>query len=216
MVKTKERDFIEIDYIGKIKETSQIFDLTSEELAKKEKIFNKDSKYGSKVICLGENQLLPALDKFLIDKEVNKDYTLELKPEEAFGKKDPKLVKIVSSENFTKQKINPFPGLQINASGLVGTIRSVTGGRVVVDFNHPLAGKNIVYEIKINKIIDNDQDKLKSLLENFLGLKNEEYEIKIENNKAAVTIKPAVPAEFKEQLKEKAEELIPSLEMSYS
>ncbi len=216
MAKTKLKDFIEIDYIGKIKETNQIFDLTNEDLAKKENLYNENLTYGSKIICLGENQILSAIDKFLTDKEINKTYTLELKPEEAFGKKENKLINIISSEILTKQNIRPFPGLQINASGVIGKIISVTGGRVTIDFNHPLAGKNLIYEIKINKIITSDEEKLKSLIENTLNLNNKEYEIKIENNKAAVTIKPKIPAKVKEQLKSKVKELIPSLEIIYS
>ena len=216
MTKTKEKDFIEIDYIGKIKESNQIFDLTKEEIAKKENIHNPKSKYGPKIICLGEKQIIPALDKFLEDKELNKDYTMELKPEEAFGKKDAKLIKIVSTEILKKQKINPFPGLQINASGMFGTIRSVAGGRVTIDFNHPLAGKNIVYQIKINKIIDSDKIKLKSLLESMLGLTNKEYELNIENNKAKITLKPTIPPEIKDEFLKKVKGLIPSLETSFN
>ena len=88
MVKTKEGDFVEIDYIGRVKESNVIFDLTDKELAKKEKIYKQHAHYGPRVICLGEKQILNAIDKFLADKEVSKAYTLELKPEEAFGKKD--------------------------------------------------------------------------------------------------------------------------------
>src|SRR3989338_7931190 len=147
MAKTKEKDFVEIDYVGRIKESNQIFDLTDKALAKKNNIYNENAKYGSRIICLGENQILPTIDKFLIDKEVGENYTLELKPEDSFGKKDSNLIKIVPSDILKKQKINPFPGLQIHAGGLIGTIRSVSGGRVTIDFNHPLAGKNLVYDI---------------------------------------------------------------------
>ena len=216
MTKTKEKDFIEIDYIGRIKNTGQVFDLTDAEIAKKEKIYNEEFKYGPKIICLGENQILPSLDKQLIDKEIGRNYVIELKPEEAFGKKDYKLIKIIPSEILVKQKIQPFPGLQVNASGLMGIIRSVAGGRVTIDFNHPLADRNLVYEIKINRIVENDEEKLKSLLENMLGLTKEEYGVKIEENKATISLKPKIPEKAKEELISKAKKLIPSLEISFS
>lgn len=216
MQKTKEKDFIEIDYIGRIKETSQIFDLTYEDIARKENIYNKNAKYGPRIICLGENQILQSLDKFLVGKEVGKTYILELKPEEAFGKKDFKLIKIVPASFLKEQKINPFPGLQINASGLLGTILSVSGGRTTIDFNHPLASKNLVYEIKINKIVEKDEEKLRSLLESILGLADNESKIKSDNNKATITLKPKIPTDAKEELKTKAKELIPNLEISFS
>ena len=215
MVNTKERDFIEIDYIGRIKESNQIFDLTYEDIAKTENLNQGHVHFGPKVICLGENQILKAIDKFLIDKETGKTYTLELKPEEGFGKKDLSLSKIVTIDTLRKQNINPFPGLQINASGIMGTIRSVNGGRVIIDFNHPLAGKNLVYEIKINKTVDKDEDKIRSLLASLLNLHNEEYTLTIESNKAKVKLKPVIPTKAKEEIIAKAKNLIPSLEIAF-
>lgn len=216
MANTKERDFVEIEYTGRIKESGQIFDLTDEALAKKENIYNPKAKYKPKIICLGENQIIPALDKFLIGKETGKEYSIELKPEESFGKKDSKLIKIVPAETLRKQNINPFPGLQINASGLLGTIRSVAGGRVTIDFNHPLAGKNLVYTIKINKVVEEDIAKLKALLENLLGMEEKEYDLKTEGKKATINFKAKLPAEAKNEFLSKAKEIIPDLDVSIS
>ena len=52
-MKIKSGDFIEIDYVGRIKETNQIFDLTKEDVAREEGINNKSAKYESKIICVG-------------------------------------------------------------------------------------------------------------------------------------------------------------------
>jgi len=216
MAKTRLKDFIEIEYTGRIQETNQIFDLTSEELAKKENIHNPQAQYGPKVICLGEKHILPALDRFLMDKEPNKTYKIELKAKDAFGIKNTKFIKIMSAETLRKQKINPFPGLQISVGGRFGIIRSVAGGRVTVDFNHPLTGKNIIYEIKINKIIEKDEDKLKSMLENELGLSDKEYELKIEDKKAKISLKSKVPQQSKDEFLKNAKKLISSLEASFT
>ncbi|MBI2148172.1 peptidylprolyl isomerase [Candidatus Woesearchaeota archaeon] len=208
MTKTKERDFIEIDYVGRIKDTNQIFDLTDVELAKKEKIYNENAKYGPRIICLGENQVLQAIDKFLVDKTVGENYILELKPEEGFGKKNANLIKIMPSDILVKQKINPFPGLQIHAGGLIGTIRSVTGGRVTIDFNHPLAGKNLTYNVKINRIVERNDEKIKSLIENMLNVSDKEYDLKMEGDKIRISLKVTIPTEAKKEVIEKAKKLI--------
>ena len=215
MAKTKEKDFVEIDYVGRIKESNQIFDLTDKALAKKNNIYNENAKYGSRIICLGENQILPTIDKFLIDKEVGENYTLELKPEDSFGKKDSNLIKIVPSDILKKQKINPFPGLQIHAGGLIGTIRSVAGGRVTIDFNHPLAGKNLVYDIKINNIVEKDYQKVKSLVENMLNLSDKEYFLEMEGNKAKVKLNVTIPNKAKEEVKEKVKKLLSNIDLSF-
>ena len=215
MVTAKAKDFVEVSYVGRIKGTNQIFDLTDLDLAKKEGIFNPNANYGNKIICLGEGFILKELDNQLIGKEIGKNYTIELTPEKAFGIKDPSLVKIIQTNLLHQQKIRPFPGLQINASGLLGTIRSVSGGRTTIDFNHPLASKNIIYEIKIEKLVTENKEKLSALLLNVLGLINKDYEIKLENNKAEIKLKPKIPEETKEEFKVKAKELIPELEIVF-
>ncbi len=216
MVIAKENDFVEVSYVGRIKETNQIFDLTDAELAKKEGVYNPQASYGPKVICLGEQHILKEIDKQLIGKETNKTYTIELTPDKAFGIKDPGLVKIVPTIELQRQKINPFPGLQINASGLLGTIRAVSGGRTTVDFNHPLASKKIIYEIKIEEIVTDNGKKLKGLLGNVLGLNDKEYEAKVEGNKAEVKLKVTISDKAKEEFEAKVKKLISSFEISFS
>ncbi len=213
---TKEKDFIEIEYIGRIKNTGQIFDLTNEVLAKKEKLYNKQAKYGARIICLGENQVLKALDTFLREKEVGKTYTLDVEPEQAFGKTDPKLIQVTTAEVLKKQNINPFPGLQINASGIIGIIRSVSAGRVSIDFNHPLASKKISYEVTINRIIQEDEEKVKSLVENMFDLRNEEYSLILEKNIAKIKLKAIIPEQAKKEFKEKAKKVISHREIEFS
>ncbi len=66
---------------------------------------------------------------------------------------------------FRKQGMKPEVGMAITSDGTTGIIRSVSGGRVRVDFNHELAGKNLVYNIQVVKIIDDDVEKVKSMIE---------------------------------------------------
>ena len=152
MVNVKKGQFLEIEYTGLIKGSDIVFDRS-----------NIEDKKGV-IICLGGNSLLPGLEAKLEDKEVNKEYNLDLNLDEAFGKKDPKLIKIIQTKVFISKKINPIPGLQVNVDGALATIRSVSGGRCVVDFNHPLAGRNLTYNIKIIRIINDNKEKVESIL----------------------------------------------------
>ena len=160
----KKGDFIEIDYIGKITETGAVFDVTSAEIAKKQSIYNSKAHYHSQIICVGEKQVVPGLDTSFINREEKKTFTVELSPEEAFGKKDAKLLQLVPLQTFQKQNINPFPGLQLNLNGMLGTVRTVSGGRVIVDFNHPLAGRKVTYEVTIKRLVTKDEEKLHGVL----------------------------------------------------
>lgn len=204
-MKLKKGDFIEIGYTGKVKETNEIFDLTSEEEAKKNKIYNPKAVYGPVIICLGEGDLIKGLDEQLIDREIG-SYTIEIPSEKAFGKKDPKLMKIVSTNIFKKQKIMPFPGLRLNLDGFIGTVRSVSGGRTILDLNHPLAGRNLVYEIKINRIITKAEEQLKGFVTLHLG-KSVKTELK--NDEAIIFID--LPEKIKKEFEKKIKDLIKNI-----
>ncbi|MEK6835971.1 MAG: FKBP-type peptidyl-prolyl cis-trans isomerase, partial [Nanoarchaeota archaeon] len=143
-MKTKIGDFIELDYVAKTKNDNKVFDLTNEEKAKEFNLYDEKRSYHAIKICLGYNDIIPGLDEALIDKEPGK-YVIEIKAEKAFGNKDHSLIKLVPNSVFTKQNIKPFPGLMVNIDGFIGVIRSSSSGRVLVDFNHPLAGKDLVY-----------------------------------------------------------------------
>lgn len=216
MTTVKEKDFIEIDYIGKIKDTNQIFDLTSKETAVKNNLFDPKFKYGSRVICVGEKEILPGIDKELIGKEVPSKLTITIKPAEAFGIRNEKLMKIVSTDVLLKQKINPYPGLQITASGMMGTIRTVSRGRTIVDFNHHLAGKELTYEIEIKSLVTDKNRQLTNLFENALHLSTDQYSIQYHEQKAEITTKGVkIPKELLEIFEKKASSLL-NLEVKFA
>ena len=206
----KEKDFIELEYTGKFKEDNTIFDTTSQQVAKDNDLFQEGAEYAPIIICIGQGQVIKGLDKALVGKETNKEYTLDIQPEEAYGKKNAKLIQLISTSKFIKQNIQPMPGLQVNIDGTVGIVKTVSGGRTLVDFNHPLAGKELTYTIKINKVITDDKEKINSILKINLGMKD--TETKVENKKATITSKQEIPKEIQEELKKKIKELLPTLD----
>lgn len=203
-MKTKENDFIEINYIARTKDDNKIFDLTDEKAAKENNLYQKNKEYSPIIICLGHNDVIKGLDKELIDKDIG-SYKIEIKTEEAFGKKSPDLIKLVPTNIFIQQNIKPFPGLHVNLDGIYGIIRSVSGGRTIVDFNHPLSGRDLVYDVEIKRIIDDINEKLSSMLK-FLD-KNVKFEIK--DNKAVVKL--SLNTNQKEEIIEEIRKRIPEI-----
>lgn len=198
-------DFIEIEYTGQFKDGT-VFDTTSKEIAKKNNVFSPQIKYKPAIICLGEKQLIQGLDNALLGKEVGSSYTINLTPEQAFGKKDFKKIKLIPIAEFRKRNIEPRPGMQIDLDGAIGTIIRASGGRILVNFNHPFAGREIVYEIKINKKIADKALKLSSFLELSFNLPDIKTEIKEE--KAIVTLPAELPKFIQEELSKKLKEII--------
>ena len=201
----KKDDFIEIEYTGRLKEDKAVFDTTVEQTAKDEGVHNPNAAYGPVIICLGEGQIVPGLDEALQGKEIGK-HTVELPPEKAFGKKSAKLIQMVPLMKFTQHDIKPFPGLQVNMDDAVGTVKTVSGGRVLVDFNHPLSGKELIYEIEIKRVVTDKKEQLDSLFKLLLGIQDAKIEIK--DNKARVELKAQLPPPIVEELKKKIKALV--------
>ncbi len=169
-MKVAKKDVIRLHYTGKIKETGEIFDTTYEDVAKEAGIYNEKGIYGPVPIAVGAGHVIKGLDEALEGLEVGKKHTIELPPEKAFGKRDPKLIKTFTIGQFRRQGIYPFPGLDVeietdSGTKLKGRIISVSSGRVRVDFNHPYAGKTVIYEVEILEKIDDPIEKVKALIE---------------------------------------------------
>ncbi|MEA2037936.1 MAG: peptidylprolyl isomerase [Nanoarchaeota archaeon] len=210
MAEIKEKDFVELEYTGKTKEDDFIFDTTDEKVAKDNNLFDEKTEYSPIVISVGQGQVIKGLDDALVGKEVAKQYTVDISAEDAYGKKDAKLIQLISTAKFKQQQIQPMPGLQVNIDGTMGLIKTVSGGRTLVDFNHPLAGKNLVYDIKVNKIVDDDKEKIQSILKVNLGIKD--AEVKVEQKKATINLEQEMPKEVQEMINKKIKELLPGLE----
>lgn len=211
MATIQKNDFVEIEYTGKLKETGSIFDTTDEALAKKEEIYSAKTKYGPLTVCIGQQNLVQGLDNALIGKEIGKELEISLVPEEAFGKKNAKMIQLIPTKKFMQQGINPLPGLQVNIDGIMGLVKKTGGGRTMVDFNHPLAGQEIVYKVKVNKKVDNPEQKIKSILELLLNAKD--VQVKMNNDIAEVKFKNSdkIPEQIKNEIIKKIKELVKEL-----
>ena len=157
-MKFNKKDFIEIEFTGKTKD-GMVFDSNIKEDLKKSNL-NADAK--PFVFALGEGMFLKGIDEFLIGKEIGQ-YKIELKPEDAFGQRNPKMIQMIPIKVFREQKINPVQGIMFNFDGRPAKILTVSGGRVMVDFNNPVAGKEVVYDVKVLKKIDDANEKVKAL-----------------------------------------------------
>ncbi len=210
MVQVKKGDFIEVEYTGKVKEDNFVFDTTSEKIAKEKGIFNPYASYGPTIICVGEGQLLKGLDIKIQGKEIGKEYEFSLSPEEGFGKKSAQLLKLIPASAFKKGNTRPEIGMQVEVDDQIGVIKTVTGGRIVVDFNHPLASKDLEYTIKINKLVVDDAEKIKSMVSLTLNLNKSKIDVTIQNGKATVkTLK--LPEIFHKELSKKIMTVVPTI-----
>ncbi len=181
MTEIKQGDFIKISYTAKL-EDGTVIDTTDEKVAKEYGIYDENGRYGDIVIVVGEGNVVKGLDEQLVGKEVGFKGEIVVPPEKAFGEYDPKKREIVSIRKFPER---PKPGQRVRLGNRVGTVERVIGRRVIVDFNHPLAGKTIIFDIEIKEKIEKLEEKIKALFVMYTGL---DVEVEVSDSTARVLI----------------------------
>lgn len=212
----KEGDFVLIDYTGEIKDSGEVFDTTFEEEARKYGIYNERTTYGPTLVIVGERWVVEGLDNSLISREEGEEYSVEVPPEEGFGRRDSKKIVTTTVRKLRRAGYEGdlAPGVVINVDGAPAIIRAVVSGRVMLDFNPPLAGKTLVYKVKIRKIIKDRKDKIISLVEKYLKQDMEGILIDESNNAVKINMndKSITKPELHLHKKEIAEDLMKYIE----
>lgn len=203
--KVKKGDHVEIVYVGKEKQTGNIFDLNDENAAKNEGVHNPKAKYYGLIVNVGQRDVIEGLDDDLVGKDTEKSYMVSIPAPKAFGPKDSKLIQLVSLSKFKKEQM-PFPGLQVEVNGKIGVVKTVSGGRVMLDFNHPLAGREVEYDYTIKRVVTDSKEKVQSFFKMYF---NANPDVDVSEGKALVHMD--VPKKFADEIAKKIKERVPEL-----
>ena len=176
--------FIKIDYVAEV-QGSGVFDTTDKNKAEKEGIVDEKREYCPAPVIVGEGQVIKGLDEELVKLKVGDKKKVEIPPEKAYGARDPNMLRLIPMKVFKKEKINPVPGMPVELDGRPARIQTVAGGRVRVDFNHDLAGKTLIYDVKIVSEAKNDKEKVEFLVEKNFGTV-EGFDVKATGKKVSV------------------------------
>ncbi|MEM1569503.1 MAG: FKBP-type peptidyl-prolyl cis-trans isomerase [Candidatus Bathyarchaeia archaeon] len=156
-------DFITIEYVARVKDTNEVFDTTIEAEARKFNIYSSDVIYEPMLVVLGEGWVISGLEEKLYEMNVGEKREIEIPPEKGFGVRDPSKLKLVPLRMF-KGESNLQPGARVRFRNALATVRSISSGRVQLDFNHPLAGKTLLYEVEVKSEVKDSIDRIKALL----------------------------------------------------
>jgi FKBP-type peptidyl-prolyl cis-trans isomerase 2 len=159
----KEGDFLEVEYSAWRTADNQLLSTTDKAKAETAGIYQKEIKYGPVLVVLGSGGIVKGVDNALRGMSLNEVKKVTLKPADAFGERNENLVRVMPLSEFKKRDIDPYPGMRVNLDEATATVKSVNSGRVVVDANHPEAGAEITYEVKVVKHIADEKEKIKSL-----------------------------------------------------
>jgi len=144
--KIENGDTISVNYVGKL-EDGTIFDTSVKEVAVEAGIYIQMRNYEPLTFTIGEGQMIKGFDEGVVGMQVGEEKTLTIPPEEAYGEYREEFVREipVDAVDFT-----PEVGMRLATdSGLTGTITNVNENNFIVDFNHELAGKTLIFSVKV-------------------------------------------------------------------
>lgn len=144
MSKVKEGDTVKVHYTGKLKDGS---------------VFDSSEDREPLEFTLGQGQLIPGFEKAVIGMEVGESTTVDIPSEEAYGERRDDLELEVSKSDLP-DNIEPEEGMQLqmqqqeDGRAIPVQITAVEDEYVTLDANHPLAGKDLTFNIELVELQD--------------------------------------------------------------
>lgn len=139
----KKGSNVKLHYTGKF-EDGQVFDSSKE----------RDPLE----ITIGSKQIISKLEESIIGMDNGEEKTVELEPSEAYGERNEELMKEMPMENLPEGiKVGtPLSGKTPNGDPINSVVKEIKETTAVLDFNHVLAGKKLIFDINVVEISENE------------------------------------------------------------
>jgi FKBP-type peptidyl-prolyl cis-trans isomerase 2 len=138
MEKVKDKDTVSVHYTGTL-ENGEVFDTS------------KDRDPLS--FTVGEGQMIPGFENAVRGMELNESKTIKIAPEDAYGEVRNDLVQQLSRTQLPPD-LEPHVGQQLasqlpDGQQIIVTVKEIDSESITIDANHPLAGKELTFEIEV-------------------------------------------------------------------
>jgi len=148
----EQGDVIKINYVGSSEETG-VFDTSLEEQAKEAGTFNPNRNYEPLEFTVGEWMMIPWMETGVVGMKINESKTLTIAPENAYGEWTEDRVQEIPLSNFEEAGIKPTEGEMFNFWIAQWKVLEIGEENVKLDFNNPLAGKTLTFEVTVTDIV---------------------------------------------------------------
>ncbi|MFK7606328.1 MULTISPECIES: FKBP-type peptidyl-prolyl cis-trans isomerase [unclassified Pseudomonas] len=104
---------------------------------------------------VGDGSLLPGFEAALFGFKAGDKRKLEILPENAFGQPNPQNVQIIARSQFNDMELSEGLLVIFNDAAnteLPGVVKAFDDEQVTIDFNHPLAGKTLTFDVEIFEV----------------------------------------------------------------
>ncbi len=143
MSKVKDGDTVKVHYTGKLEDGS---------------VFDSSVERDPLEITLGEGKLIPGFEKAVVGLEVGDKTTASIESTDAYGDRREDL-ELSIERNQLPEDIEPQVGMQLqlnqpNGQPVPVQITKVEEENIMIDANHPLAGKDLTFDIELVDIVN--------------------------------------------------------------
>jgi len=134
----KKGDKVKVEYTGKLKDGT---------------VFDKSKEGEPLEFTVGGGQIIPGFDKAVEGMEVEEEKQITLEPEDAYGKRDESLLREFPKSSLP-ENLKPEKGMVLkmhdqSGNTLLATLVDITDENLKIDLNHPLAGKELTFDLKV-------------------------------------------------------------------
>jgi len=141
MEKVKDNDKVSVHYTGTLQD-GEVFDSS------------KDREPLS--FTVGEGQMIPGFENAVKGMALNEKKSVTISPDDAYGEQRPEMVQKISKTQLPPD-LNPQVGQQLasqlpSGEQIIVTVKEITEEDITIDANHPLAGKELTFEIEVVEI----------------------------------------------------------------
>ena len=202
--KVEKGDFILVKITAKTQK-GKVFQVSSEEDAKKAGIFDeekaKQGYYTPEFVVVGKPGFLnEGLTEIIEQMNYFEKKSVRIPPTKAFGKRDPQKIERIGIAKFRKLNDgkNPEIGKEFvkKGTGQRGVVIDIVQGKAVIDYNHPLAGQNVDYNVEIVDKIEEFNEKIEYFMIAKGIPKNTITDFKVNHIKDSKTLEITVPKIF--------------------
>ena len=144
-------DTVSVNYIGAL-EDGTIFDTSYEETAKQAGLYNPQRSYEPLVFNVGAGQMIQGFDEGVQGMSKGEEKEIRIPPEKGYGQINPDAIFQVPVDTLKENNITPEVGMVLQSPAGLVLIVQVNETHATLDANHELAGKTLIFTVKVEDI----------------------------------------------------------------
>lgn len=132
--------------------------VTYEGMLSNGEVFESSEETGPLNFQLGTDSVMPGFEKGILGMTINETKTITLTSEESYGPRNEELIHTIERNSFGDNDIKAGMtlGMTVEKDGenhqIPATVTEIKDDKVTVDFNHPLAGQELTYQVTVRAI----------------------------------------------------------------